>query len=163
LLASCLDFEQNETPSLQSFLRWIRKDATEIKRELHQPMGQVRIMTVHGAKGLEAPVVILADGRELTERQEPSVAWTAALLSVCPCSPPQPDEEPELLTEPPPRLLHGRDIAEYHRLLYVALTRAEDWLVVAGWDRKKTGKSKEKDDEAEAPARSGADTSALLV
>jgi ATP-dependent helicase/nuclease subunit A len=65
LLASCLDFEQNETPSLQSFLRWIRKDATEIKRELHQPMGQVRIMTVHGAKGLEAPVVILAEGREL--------------------------------------------------------------------------------------------------
>lgn len=155
LLASCLDFEQNETPSLQSFLRWIRKDATEIKRELHQPMGQVRIMTVHGAKGLEAPVVILADGRErpkdkkrlLLDRRVPDCLPFIAASN---------DDEPELLKNRR-HVLHGRDIAEYHRLLYVALTRAEDWLVVAGWDRKKTGKSKEKNDEAEAPARSDPD------
>lgn len=145
LLASCLDYELSETPSLQGFLRWMRKDATEIKRELHQPMGQVRIMTVHGSKGLEAPVVIVADGRDLPRDRrrlliDPRDENSLPLLSA------SSEQEPEILRQRR-ETLHSRDIAEYHRLLYVALTRAEDWLIMAGWDRKKTGKGSSEEPE----------------
>lgn len=144
LLASCLEYEQSETPSLQGFLRWVRQDSSEIKRELHQPMGQVRIMTVHGSKGLEAPVVIVADGRELPKdnrrllvdpRDEGSLPFLAASSK----------DEPDLL-KARRALLRGRDLSEYHRLLYVALTRAEDWLIMTGWDRKSRSSEEAEDD-----------------
>ncbi len=61
LLNAALDFSTRHAPSLQTFLHWITEADKEIKRELDQGAGQVRIMTVHGAKGLEAPIVFLPD------------------------------------------------------------------------------------------------------
>ena len=55
------DYERRETPSLQGFLAWLRDARAEVKRDMEIARDEVRVMTVHGAKGLEAPVVILAD------------------------------------------------------------------------------------------------------
>ena len=55
------DYERRETPSLQGFLAWLREARAEVKRDMEIARDEVRVMTVHGAKGLEAPIVILAD------------------------------------------------------------------------------------------------------
>ena len=56
-----LDYERRETPSLQGFIAWLRAAQTDVKRDMEITRNEVRVMTVHGAKGLEAPIVILAD------------------------------------------------------------------------------------------------------
>ena len=56
-----LDYERRETPSLQGFIAWLRAAQTNVKRDMEITRNEVRVMTVHGAKGLEAPIVILAD------------------------------------------------------------------------------------------------------
>ena len=64
-----LTYESRETPSLQGFVAWLRTASAEIKRDMEIARDEVRVMTVHGAKGLEAPIVILAD--TTTEPQGP--------------------------------------------------------------------------------------------
>ncbi|HXU58216.1 MAG TPA: UvrD-helicase domain-containing protein, partial [Verrucomicrobiae bacterium] len=61
-MALALAYEREHLPSLQGFLHWLTRDQMEIKRE-SEPAGPglVRIMTVHGAKGLQAPIVFLPD------------------------------------------------------------------------------------------------------
>ena len=56
-----LDYERRETPSLQGFMAWLRQARAEVKRDMEIARDEVRVMTVHGAKGLEAPIVFLAD------------------------------------------------------------------------------------------------------
>ena len=56
-----LDYETRETPSLQGFVAWLRTASAAVKRDMEMARDEVRVMTVHGAKGLEAPIVILAD------------------------------------------------------------------------------------------------------
>ena len=70
-LALCLEYERDHPPSLQAFSGWFRAAATEVKRDLEQSgRDEVRIMTVHGAKGLEAPVVLLADTMQVPGQAE---------------------------------------------------------------------------------------------
>ncbi len=142
-LALALDYERREAPSLQGFMAWLRAAQTEIKRDMEISRDEVRVMTVHGAKGLEAPLVILADTT----------------------SPPTGPRPPRLLAVPAPRaapgtpdriVWAGRKITdvgavaaarqdalaeaehEYRRLLYVAMTRAADRLIVAGCEGERT-------------------------
>jgi ATP-dependent helicase/nuclease subunit A len=61
MLAQALAYERMEVPSLTGFIGWLEADEVTVKRDLAQSKGQIRVMTVHGAKGLEAPVVILPD------------------------------------------------------------------------------------------------------
>ena len=70
-----LAYESRETPSLQGFVAWLRTASAEIKRDMEMVRDEVRVMTVHGAKGLEAPIVILAD--TTTEPQGPAAAPAA--------------------------------------------------------------------------------------
>jgi ATP-dependent helicase/nuclease subunit A len=132
-----LDYERSETPSLQGFVAWLRAAKAEVKRDMEMDRDEVRVMTVHGAKGLEAPIVILAD------TTTPAQGW----------------HPPRLLHMPPDRPVPGaadcliwagakdRDVGpmaaarsaalqdardEYRRLLYVAMTRAKERLVIAG-------------------------------
>ncbi len=56
-----LDYERTATPSLQGFVAWLRSAQAEVKRDMEMARDEVRVMTVHGAKGLDAPIVILAD------------------------------------------------------------------------------------------------------
>ncbi|NUB17570.1 double-strand break repair helicase AddA, partial [Azospirillum brasilense] len=75
-LAVCLAFEKTEPPSLQNFLAWLAASEAEIKRELEQGGGRVRIMTGHGSKGLQAPIVFLPDTLG-TPTQSPPIPWPA--------------------------------------------------------------------------------------
>jgi ATP-dependent helicase/nuclease subunit A len=133
LLAASLHFASLHAPSLQGFLHWLRQSGAEVKREAEAAGDTVRIMTVHGAKGLEAPVVILPDTASLPPDDE-RLHWTTDPLTGV-----------ELFLWAPRAELQGgaiatlkqaaaaRRAAEYNRLFYVALTRARDHALICGW------------------------------
>lgn len=133
-LAVCLAFEKTEPPSLQNFLAWLAASEAEIKRELEQGGGQVRIMTVHGSKGLQAPIVFLPDTLG-SPTQSPSILWPDGDCAV-PLFAPRRAQEDALCATVRARANRRRD-QEYRRLLYVALTRAEDRLYVCGYQGRK--------------------------
>ena len=138
LLSAALEFERDDVVSLDRFLAWFGRGDVEIKRDPSAPVDAVRVMTVHGAKGLEAPVVILADATA-----DPSKLGASNPPLDFPV-----DGKPVPLIRPkkaercdPFSALIEReeklDLAEHWRLLYVALTRARERLVVAGVAKKK--------------------------
>ncbi|MDG1969933.1 MAG: double-strand break repair helicase AddA [Paracoccaceae bacterium] len=138
LLAQALAYESVEPPSLEGFLGWMARGDEEIKRDQEGAGGQVRVMTAHGAKGLEAPVVILPDTmRAIREdrgklakvdmARRPAAAWKG-----------KKGEEPALLATAREKASQAQ-VEENRRLLYVAMTRAEDWLIVAGAKGKRAG------------------------
>jgi ATP-dependent helicase/nuclease subunit A len=133
LLAAALRYAAVHPPGLQGFLHWLRQSGAEVKREAEGAGGAVRIMTVHGAKGLQAPLVIVPDTTSLPP-DEGAVAWAAGDLPVW-------SPRKELRCAAVDALRAGaaqRRAEEYNRLLYVALTRAEDRLLVCGWQGKNT-------------------------
>jgi ATP-dependent helicase/nuclease subunit A len=129
LLQAALADSLRHPPSLQGFLHRLRTANAELKRDADQRADAVRIMTVHGAKGLEAPLVVLADTTSLPEKpkhlvrlpDEGAPAWL-----------PSKEARPPVLADAADAAWQAA-MAEYGRLLYVALTRAEDALVVVGW------------------------------
>ena len=133
LLSLALDFERYHAPSLQGFLHWLRTSQGDIKRDLEHGRDEVRVMTVHGAKGLEAPVVILPDTTGLPTFK-PKVLWTEASAKE-PALPLVPVRAAHLdaMGQASYQAKQAMMAAEYRRLLYVALTRAEDRLYVGGW------------------------------
>ncbi|MGE3897029.1 MAG: double-strand break repair helicase AddA [Variibacter sp.] len=136
-LALALDYERRETPSLQGFMAWLRAVAAEVKRDMDIARDEVRVMTVHGAKGLEAPIVILADTTSAPAgpRDPPLLAIDLPGLPTGAARPlvwvgGQANDVP--VTEDA-RKKARRDAEEEHRrLLYVAMTRAADRLIVCG-------------------------------
>ena len=124
-----LDYEQREAPSLQGFLAWLRAAKSEVRRDMEMARDEVRVMTVHGAKGLEANTVILADTTtppagshppKLLELVDGGIVWAKGK-----------SEDTEAMTTARQAALDAaRD--EYRRLLYVAMTRAAERLVVCG-------------------------------
>ncbi|RMC35073.1 double-strand break repair helicase AddA [Paracoccus alkanivorans] len=127
LLSQALAYETVEPPSLTGFLVWLSGDEVEVKRQLPGGSGGlIRIMTVHGAKGLESPVVILpetqkrrADSRARTVRVADMQVWRGSV-----------SERPEPVAEAVGAQARRQE-EERRRLLYVAMTRAESWLIVA--------------------------------
>ena len=156
-LSAALSYEASETPSLQGFLAFLRRTDAEIKRDLETTSNAVRVMTVHGVKGLEAPIVVLADTTVMpfarhdpkvmpfagAEHAPPAFVWAMAKKE---------DSERLKLARASARALREE---EYRRLLYVALTRAADVFVVCGMLNKT---------QSEAPADSwyGLVSAALL-
>ena len=133
-----LAYEQEHVPTLQGFIARIKQDEVEIKRELEQgDANVVRIMTVHGSKGLQAPIVILPDTvRVVSTKKEAGLLWDDIFYYPLTARDYEKNctriktKESELALE------------EYRRLLYVALTRAEDRLCICGY-RKKSKVSEE--------------------
>lgn len=127
-LALALRYERSNVPSLQGFLHWLGSGEIELKRELEQRgRDEVRILTVHGAKGLQAPVVILPDTTSVAQLPLP-LRWTEdGLLLWCPNK----DCDAPIARTARAAAERQRD-REYRRLLYVAMTRAEDRLYVVG-------------------------------
>jgi ATP-dependent helicase/nuclease subunit A len=130
-LALALAYEREHVPSLQGFLRWIAAGDIEVKRDFgERQRDEVRILTVHGAKGLEAPVVFLPDTMQLPTRQD-ALLWSET--DALPLWRPRKDlSAPFYLAER--KRLRDRHLQEYRRLLYVGLTRAQDRLYVCGWE-----------------------------
>lgn len=141
-LALTIAYEQTGTPGLEGFLAWMDAAPTEIKRELTNSKGMVRIMTVHGSKGLEAKIVFLVDpgGAPVSAIHDPAFLPRQRLGN--PLLPPAlvwlpvKEERTPWHAEAIDGLREGQE-EEYRRLLYVALTRAEDRLVVCGWEPKR--------------------------
>ena len=134
LLTEALKFTQSEPGALQMFVHQLRQAGAQIKREAEAGGDAVRIMTVHGAKGLQAPIVILPDTTALpTGAQKETLFWL-----------PVPGEDVRVPVFCPRTALRAAPVAsaaanaaaaeaqEYNRLLYVALTRAEDGLIICG-------------------------------
>jgi ATP-dependent helicase/nuclease subunit A len=141
LLNAALAHERAHPPSLQGFLAWLRAGGAEIKREQEPGADAVRVMTVHGAKGLESPVVILADTTSVPGRPD-DLHWLPdpATGAEVPLWAPRRELRPLPVEQARARAL-AQGMEEYRRLLYVALTRAEDRLVVTGaLSRKASGK-----------------------
>lgn len=126
-------FEREQAPSLTGFLASVENLDVSIKRDMEAAGDAVRVMTVHAAKGLEAKIVFLPDtcgapsGRHdpkifaLGETDEAALAWSMNMGA-----------DPPAITQARERLREAaRD--EHRRLLYVALTRAEERLYVAGF------------------------------
>jgi ATP-dependent helicase/nuclease subunit A len=132
LLAMALEHAREEPPSLLGFLDWLRSSTAEIKREPGAGADAVRILTVHGAKGLQAPVVILPDTTSRPPRPQ-GLRWiddeTGSALPVYAPGGALACEA----TRAAAQATADAERQERNRLLYVALTRAEDRLIVCGW------------------------------
>ncbi|MEQ9690198.1 MAG: double-strand break repair helicase AddA [Bauldia litoralis] len=135
-LSQALAYEQAHTPSLQGFLAWLDASETQVRRDTDSIRNEVRVMTVHGAKGLEADIVFLVD----TGAKPVHPNHDARVVSL------DDDRDGEghplvwmrsSKAMPPPvraRVDALREEAEeeYRRLLYVAMTRARDRLYICG-------------------------------
>ena len=125
LLSQAMVYETQEVPSLTGFLEWMGTDDVTIKRQMDNQGDSVRVMTVHGAKGLEAPIVFLPDSakRKVNDRSDIFVINGVPVWKT-------------LAEASGPAVRAAREAAkaieqeERLRLLYVAMTRAEKWLIV---------------------------------
>ena len=134
-LELALGYERKAPASLQGFMAWLRTADLEVKRDMEISRDEVRVMTVHGAKGLEAPVVFLVDTTSSpsdtqrpklihlprSEAHKPGVVVWAGKKA----------DDPAVVAAARAAML-GETEDEYRRLLYVAMTRAADRLVVGG-------------------------------
>ncbi|MBC6981606.1 double-strand break repair helicase AddA [Caulobacter sp. 17J80-11] len=127
-LAQVLNAEQRGAAAMETVVAALEQAEVEVKREMEGAHGEVRVMTVHGAKGLEAPIVFLPDttvkataqGAPLFRTPDGVFLWA-----------PRKDDDCEASAEAR-RLRDDRIDDESQRLLYVALTRARDRIVVCG-------------------------------
>ncbi len=137
-LNMAIQFDDMHPPSLQGFLSWVRDSEIEIKRDMEQGRNEVRIMTVHGAKGLEAEIVFMPDtcsnsramdGQSIIEiehaNKHSQLIWAL------------PGAKQHEVIHQTRQESKIADREEYNRLLYVAMTRARDRLYVAGFENKK--------------------------
>ncbi|OUS19416.1 double-strand break repair helicase AddA [Rhodobacterales bacterium 59_46_T64] len=127
LLSQALAYERSAVPSLTGFLTWMESDNLEIKRQMESAGDRIRVMTVHGSKGLEAPIVILPETIKKDRAIDAKVFETGGRAVWSPAVSAAPDAILALRTD-----LTEAQQAEKERLLYVAMTRAEKWLIVAG-------------------------------
>lgn len=132
-----LAYDRDAAPSLQGFIHKLRSDDIEIKRDMEQDRDEVRIMTVHGAKGLQAPIVFLPDTCMLPRPQGPRL-FPMSRPGASPDEighlvwPPAGHSDLAALSDAKARVQQA-EREEYHRLLYVAMTRARDRLYICGW------------------------------
>lgn len=126
LLNKAREYDAGAPASLTGFLAWSEKDETDIKRQAESAGDKIRVMTVHGAKGLESQIVILPDTKERKEPQgQPMVQDQNGHLLWK-----QTSDHAPLVQKDGSNAESERVKAERLRLLYVAMTRAESWLII---------------------------------
>ncbi|GAB4163187.1 MAG: exodeoxyribonuclease V subunit beta [Rickettsiaceae bacterium] len=133
LLYTCQDFADQGDNSLQSFLFWLDNSDSSIKRE-NNAADKIKIMTVHASKGLQAPIVILCDTTSLPTNTDRFI-WDKEgrrCLSAKNAS-----DVPEYY-QGLKKTEQQKSYAEYLRLLYVGMTRAEDELIICGYENSKS-------------------------
>jgi ATP-dependent helicase/nuclease subunit A len=133
LMAFALRFEQDAPPSLLAFAEEVAALELSLKRDLDSAGDTVRVMTVHASKGLESKIVFLPDACSARAAQHgpsvfsigphnaPAFVWSA-----------RKEDDVSIIAK---ARQDAQDLAdeEYRRLLYVAMTRAEERLYVSGW------------------------------
>ena len=135
MLGQAIEFERVETPSLTGFLTWLEVDEVEIKRQSDSAGNRIRVMTTHGAKGLESAIVILPDTGDRTIQNSGELVQLDADRTVWkPTGDLQDDATKQALAKE-----KAAQEEERLRLLYVALTRAEKWLIVCASGNAKIG------------------------
>lgn len=142
LLNAAFAYSAGHPISLQGFIRWFDAGDADLKREQGESAGQVRVMTVHGSKGLQAPIVILADatgnpaasragGAVMREPVRAGLAEHDQHRPEIPVPPMPGQEKPRALLEAEAAAA-AEELKEHWRLLYVAMTRAEEALFIGG-------------------------------
>jgi len=126
-LGKALSYQRREAPSLQYFVQSFVKDEQVLKREMDEARGKIRVMTVHGAKGLEAPMVILPDTTQLPSKTSQMTPFNDGFVLTG-----NKKTAPEAI-RPYVEAKTRRVQEEYFRLLYVAITRAQSRLIVCGY------------------------------
>ena len=149
-LAQALAFERTNVPSLEGFLAWLDAGDTEIKRDTDTLRDEVRVMTVHGAKGLEADVAFLIDNGTAPHAAGVHDPRLLSLRDGYEPDNPGPFVWNRSIKHLPQRvraILEGwreRAREEYRRLLYVGMTRARDRLIVCGINKQKVNEDKDR-------------------
>lgn len=136
-----LGYEREHAASLAGFAAWFRAETSEIKRDMDKGQGEVRLMTVHGAKGLEAGIVFLPDAASFNERDRERLLFVSAqggagdvpLWKISSAARLVPSPAIDAMKSEVQTASHS----EYTRLLYVAMTRARDELYICGASDKK--------------------------
>jgi ATP-dependent helicase/nuclease subunit A len=136
-LEHALIYEREEAATLQGFVAWLRGGDTQVKRDMAIARDEVRVMTVHGAKGLEAPIVILADTTTIPKGPREPRMLSLPVANAAPGTPDRLVWAGRKADDPEPvaaaRAAAVREAEDEHRrLLYVGMTRAADRLVIAG-------------------------------
>jgi ATP-dependent helicase/nuclease subunit A len=131
LVNAAFAYEAAHVPSLAGFIEWFDAGEAELKRDPDGVGGQVRVMTVHGSKGLQAPIVILADA---TGKPGQGRALELAQVEGLPCVPLPALKADERVgpLRAADEAASAADMQEHWRLLYVAMTRAEEALFIGG-------------------------------
>jgi ATP-dependent helicase/nuclease subunit A len=132
-LSLALAYEAQNTPSLEGFLHWLERGDVEVKRDMERGRNEVRVMTVHGAKGLEADIVVLPDtaAPPLAPGRRGVLLYTddGAFFPLAAARAPD-------VVERAKRAVAEESLKEHRRLLYVALTRPRDRLHICGFEGK---------------------------
>ncbi|MDG6094500.1 double-strand break repair helicase AddA [Acetobacter sp. AN02] len=148
LLSAALLYEEANIPSLQGFAFWLRNSDAVVKRVAETAGNAVRIMTAHSSKGLQSRFVILPDTVGIpgdnSQNEDDMIFWTREKVSglTLPLICLRKDMAVSVVRKLQEKKKKS-DMEEYNRLLYVALTRAADHLLICGWDRKKKSVSDE--------------------
>ena len=133
-LSLALACETLNTPSLERFLHWMERGDAEVKRDMDRGKNEVRVMTVHGAKGLEADIVVLPDttAAPLSPGRRGVLLYTDEGVFF-----PMPSTRAPVAVLKAKQKIAEESLKEHRRLLYVALTRPRDRLHIAGFQGKR--------------------------
>jgi len=133
LLNAASAFSASKVPSLNTFIQWFDAGEGELKREAGKNRDEVRVMTVHGSKGLQAPIVILADAADNPHASRGSALELTDALSgkTIPIPNLRKHEVAGAIAEAKDQT-EQEEMQEHWRLLYVAMTRAEEALFIGG-------------------------------
>ena len=132
-LSLALAYEHANTPSLEGFLHWVERGGAEVKRDMERGRNEVRVMTVHGAKGLEADIVILPDTTSLPDN--PATKGHLLYTEGGVLFPLSDNAAPDNVRWAKQDAL-AETLKEHRRLFYVALTRAKERLYICGFESK---------------------------
>lgn len=136
-LLQALIYEDLEPPCLRGFLDWLQNIDVPVKRQLSNSSSSIRVMTIHGSKGLESPIVIMPETsynlrgakRDMFLENDDWVCFSDKSGYL-------PTQIRELKEE---SIISS--IEEENRLFYVAVTRAKNWLIIAGVGKENKNKS----------------------